>query len=243
MGEDSQQSRRPWARPLLRLMPMRAWLALERELRLAGTRAGNAVLPGRRRARSAWRGARGLKLNLGCGAHVLEGWVNVDAVRRPGVDLAQDLRRPLPLDDGSASLVFSHHVLEHLHYPDEALALLRECRRVLEPDGWLRVVVPDLDFYARSYTDGPEGHARLREMVGVTAPLDTPAEALNQGLRLGEGHLFAYDAETLAGLLRLAGFSRVERSAFRQSGLGPELARDREQPWFQLESLYMEARP
>jgi predicted SAM-dependent methyltransferase len=239
--EAGKTSRRPWARPLLRLMPMRIWLALEHELRLIRIRLANAVLPWRRRRLRAYHRRQGLKLNLGCGAHRLDGWVNVDGAARHPVDLRIDLRRPLPFGDGSSELVFSHHVLEHLEYPDEALAFLRECRRVMAPQGVLRVVVPDLERYARNYLT-EEGRVQLGGLIGETEPLNEPAEWLHEGLWRYHAHLFAYDESTLAGLLRLAGFTNVERVEFGESSV-PELARDRDEYWYPAESLYMEARP
>jgi predicted SAM-dependent methyltransferase len=221
-------------------MPMQMWLELERQLRLARLNAANAVLPWRRSRLRAYAGKRELKLHLGCGDQLLAGWVNVDAV--PGVDLRQDLRRPLRLADESCRMIFCHHVLEHLAYPEEAVRLLRECRRVLAPDGWLRIVVPDLEAYARGYL-GQAGHSPPRELSGPTQPLDLPGEHLSLGLWRWGSHKFAYDARTLAGLLELAGFERVERRRFGESALGPELAQDRGEEWYRRESLYMEASP
>ena len=34
-----------------------------------------------------------LKLNLGCANNILEGYVNLDAVKLPGVDIVQDLNK------------------------------------------------------------------------------------------------------------------------------------------------------
>jgi predicted SAM-dependent methyltransferase len=235
-------SRRRWARPLLRLMPMEVWLELERQLRLLRLNAANAILPWRRPRRRRFARLRDVKLHLGSGDQVLSGWLNVDAASVPGVNLRQDLRRPLPLRDGSCRMIFCHHVLEHLSYPEEALALLRECQRLLSPAGWIRIVVPDLEAYARAYC-GVEGHPPVSELSGPTEPLDLPGEQFSLGLWRWRSHKFAYDAETLAGLLQLAGFERVERRQFGESALGPELAQDRTEEYYRRESLYMEATP
>ena len=48
----------------------------------------------------------------------------------------------LPLEDGSVEFVYSEHFFEHL-FLDEALALMRECNRVLKSNGVIRTCVPD----------------------------------------------------------------------------------------------------
>lgn len=85
-------------------------------------------------------------LNLGCGDHRAEGWVNVDRWRGPGV--SPDVRADavlLPFADGVAEAVYCGHLLEHLDLRAEVPALLQEVRRVLAVDGRLCVVGPDHD--------------------------------------------------------------------------------------------------
>jgi len=54
----------------------------------------------------------------------------------------------LPFDDCSINFIYSEHFFEHL-FLDEAVALLKECYRILRPFGVIRSVVPDADL--RSY--------------------------------------------------------------------------------------------
>jgi len=54
----------------------------------------------------------------------------------------------LDFEDCTFDLIVSEHFFEHLHLPD-ALALLRECQRILRPGGVIRTCVPDADL--RSY--------------------------------------------------------------------------------------------
>jgi SAM-dependent methyltransferase len=84
-----------------------------------------------------------MRLNLGCGADVREGWVNADLkARRPEVQ-AVDLRvTPWPWADGSASEIVAQDVLEHL--PD-TVAFFDEAWRVLADGGRLTVRVPRFD--------------------------------------------------------------------------------------------------
>jgi len=80
-----------------------------------------------------------LKLNLGCGTHILPGWINIDSAALPGVNLVHDLNvLPLPYADASVDEIFAENIFEHLDY----IPLLRECHRLLIPGGRLRLEVP-----------------------------------------------------------------------------------------------------
>lgn len=95
-------------------------------------------------------------LNLGCGTRFHPDWVNIDIVARGRFVRQHDLRQPLPFADGTFSVVYHSHVLEHLTR-DCARALLRECRRVLKSRGILRIAVPDLETIVRLYLENLEG--------------------------------------------------------------------------------------
>jgi predicted SAM-dependent methyltransferase len=214
---------------LFRVLPRHTLAPLRAELHLLAVRA-TALLRGRIHAATD----AGLLVNIGCGPYGREGWVNLDGWPQPGVSRLHDCRRSLPLPDGSARGVFCEHFLEHVDYVEEAPVLLAECRRVLRPGGVLRVVVPDAALYLRAYAS-PDW-AYLRRLHGGSPR--TKMEAVNEVFRGGWRHKFAYDFETLAELLRDAGFREVTRSGFAASRL-PDLAIDR--PEHARESLYVEA--
>lgn len=73
----------------------------------------------------------GLKLNLGCGRACMPGWVNVDAVALPGVDVVADLdrcrRQRLPFADDSVDEMLLSHVLEHI---EDTLGVMQELHRI-----------------------------------------------------------------------------------------------------------------
>jgi len=80
------------------------------------------------------------KLNLGCGTDTKPDYVNVDVYSLDGVDRVVDLNAtPWPWDDDSVAEIHASHVFEHL---DDMEETLRECARVLEPNGTLRVIMP-----------------------------------------------------------------------------------------------------
>jgi SAM-dependent methyltransferase len=73
----------------------------------------------------------GLKLNLGCGRACMPGWVNVDAMGLPGVDVVADLNRcrmqRLPFADDSVDELLLSHVLEHI---EDTLGVMQELHRI-----------------------------------------------------------------------------------------------------------------
>lgn len=117
---------------------------------------------------------------------------------------------------------------------------LKECLRCLQPDGVLRVIVPDAELYVRAYLD--PGWDMLNEIgCGSEKPQDVfkcKMDALNHVFIQGWEHYGGIDAEMLRLTLKVAGFSLVTHCAWR-TGQFPDGCIDREQhrPY----SLYFEA--
>lgn len=166
--------------------------------------------------------ARGINLHIGCGAHVLPGWVNLDVHPAP---LCWNVQWGLPFADGAATRVFVSHLLEHLFFPHDALAFLAELRRVLAPGGRVRLVVPDVAQLIDAYHRGDRDFFAQRAAHWPGARGDGPllpqflnyAGAGPDPAWLFEAHKFGYDFDTLAALLRQSGFEQVERSQWMAS--------------------------
>jgi predicted SAM-dependent methyltransferase len=198
-----------------------------------------------RRAYRQYMHARDLLVNLGAGDQGKPGWVNVDAVRSPGINCVYDCRTALPFPDDSVRGIFCEHFFEHLDYTEEVPSFLTACHRVLQPGGVLRLIVPDAERYLRAYCEGGwQELDRLRQLDAQHADpvfqcvYNTRMELINMVFRQGHQHKFAYDYETMAFLLRRYGFTRVEQQRFGVS-LRPELSIDRADR--ASESLYVEA--
>lgn len=84
-----------------------------------------------------------MKANLGCGRRIMPGWVNVDCVPLPGVDLVAQLDDPekvsLPWADDSVDEFTLIHCLEHIHHP---LPLMEELWRTAKPDATITIACP-----------------------------------------------------------------------------------------------------
>jgi SAM-dependent methyltransferase len=79
------------------------------------------------------------KLNLGSGSDIKEGWVNLNIVHVPGVDVVHDIEKlPLPFADNSFDEILAQDILEHVQY----LPVLKDLYRILKPGGSLHIRVP-----------------------------------------------------------------------------------------------------
>lgn len=90
-----------------------------------------------------FRNAQSLCLYLGSGGKGLPGFVSIDINPMRHPDVWVDIRRGLPFPESSVSFIYTCCTFEHLDL-DAVMHVLRECHRVLCPQGTLRIVVPDL---------------------------------------------------------------------------------------------------
>lgn len=148
---------------------------------------------------------RPLRLHVGSGDKRLEGWVNIDLKRLPGVDVVADVTQGLRFSGAEA--VFAEHFLEHLAVED-ALGFLLEVHRVLQPGGWLRLSTPNLDWVWLT-------HYRL-DAEAAEKPL--MAVKLNRAFH-GWGHRFVWNREILAEALAACGFDDLRWCRYGESDL------------------------
>lgn len=186
------------------------------------------------------RGAQGISLNVGAGRQALPGYVNLDRFPTSRDVLYWDFRKRLPLSDGSVRHVHCEHFIEHLER-HEALALLGEFRRVLEPGGTVRLVCPDAERYFRAYcADDAAFFKSLSRLGGASLPFERPIEVINQMFRMAGAHRFAWDYHALEAALASAGFVGIRRSSIGEVGAGGEA--DGRDAWREIESIYVVAR-
>ena len=110
------------------------------------------------------------------------------------------------IPDGSASLIYASHVLEHFGRHAFRAPLL-EWHRVLRPGGVLRLAVPDFAAAAELYVAGrlPRGIEEVRGLVtgGQRDEYDA--------------HGMIFDEPSLSRALREVGFSAVRRWNWRET--------------------------
>lgn len=92
-----------------------------------------------------------IKLNIGCGNKILDGWVNIDSTFRKGVGLVLDLSiHKLPYPDNSVDFILAENILEHIsrHKQEEFLS---ELVRTLKPGGRITLEMPHLQTIVERY--------------------------------------------------------------------------------------------
>jgi predicted SAM-dependent methyltransferase len=97
-------------------------------------------------------------LNIGSGAFRHPYWTNIDyegqskyyqkLQGKAGVDFINinlcEKNKSLPFEDSTVHLIYCSHTLEHLQ-KENAIFFLRECNRVLQPGGILRLALPNIN--------------------------------------------------------------------------------------------------
>jgi predicted SAM-dependent methyltransferase len=162
------------------------------------------------------------KLHLGSGDRIIDGWANIDIAGQR--TLTWDLRKPLPLKAGHVRFVYTEHFIEHIERED-AIRLFSHARKVMAPNGMIRVSTPDL---AKLVDDYRRGRV-IRMEHGAWFP-ETPCRMINEGMRWW-GHVFVYDEAELVGLLKECGFSDIRRVEWGESD-HPELRNLESRPDF-----------
>jgi predicted SAM-dependent methyltransferase len=89
-------------------------------------------------------------LNLGCGKLYHNDFINIDFKSNDSDVIEHNLLNGIPLEDSSVDVVYHSHVLEHFTKNDGE-SFLKECFRVLNNKGTIRIVVPDLEGITREY--------------------------------------------------------------------------------------------
>ncbi len=191
-----------------------------------------------------------LKLNLGCGQTRPEGWLNLDSslnslaqavplvgfcIRRfstktsyAGVKaIYADLNKRWNYADGSASVVYASHVLEHLS-KERAIHFIREAYRVLAVGGIIRIVVPDYYQIAKSYVKHYDSNTSTNIEESLTLlNLHQSATYPSQGSWLKRAidmiqdyphqHKYMYDCRSLQKLLLDNGFDDCQHQVYGKS--------------------------
>ena len=150
-----------------------------------------------------------------------------------------DAARHIPVPDASVAVLYSSHMIEHMGRA-EVVGFLREARRILAPNGVLRIAVPDLMGLARRYVN--DGDAD-RFVGGTFLAVDEAPRLAGRikALVLGSrNHRWMYDAASLKRVLAEQAFVEPQSLPAGMTTIpdpGELNLREREE-----ESVYVEAR-
>lgn len=154
----------------------------------------------------------GRHLHLGCGPHLLpRPWENFDA--------EVDLRKPLPFPDRCALFIMAEHVIEHVPFV-AGMAFLKQCYRVLEPGGVLRLAFPDVtNFYEET-----DGSGRIDLYLDFLRGLGAPHQGLTdiyEFILTNSGHQSAWTNDLGFAALEVAGFREIYAGEYGRSPHNP----------------------
>lgn len=138
------------------------------------------------------------------------------AATTKAVSIAGPLHELATWSDASVDELVVAGTLER-HTREQGQAYLGHCRRVLRPDGVLRIASANLSTLVNDYSKGKLD----RVPRDLWAP-ESRAQLLNEGMR-NWGHQFLYDPAELEAALAEAGFRKVAKGK-PGAKLGVEIA-------------------
>lgn len=155
-----------------------------------------------------------IKLELGSGVKKgSNGWTTVDLY---GADISHDLKRGIPLPDGSVDKIYTSHMLEHIPYGN-LIDFINECHRVLKNKGELSVCVPNAGLYIQAYVDERQflenGQGYRPAFVKTGSFLDQ----VNYIAYMDGHHHYMFDEKNLVKTLKKSAFSLVTLREFDPS--------------------------
>ncbi len=161
-----------------------------------------------------------IKLHLGCGRNILNGWVNTDSKKSLERCEYLDVTKKFPYKDNSVDYIFSEHMIEHISLQDGKF-MLEESFRILKNGGKIRISTPDLKFFIELYNDNKTDLQKKyidytvnHPAYDVSTGIDT--YVINNFVRAW-GHVFIYDEKVLKDLLELVGFTKVKSYLINES--------------------------
>lgn len=148
-----------------------------------------------------------IKLNLGCGAAVYEGYINVDVDKQildnkePGIKECWDLKKRFPLADGIAEEILLIHTIEHIEKKHHE-SLFLECHRVLCKGGLLVLAYPEFKVCAKYYIENKRGQRDFWERT-----------IYGRQLYPSDFHVSLMDTDELLVTLTQCGFKNIQFAA------------------------------
>lgn len=180
-------------------------------------------------------------LQIGCGPCPNFKFINLDYDWQPGVDIVWDINQPLPFESNTLKGIFTEHCLEHFGL-SKLDSVLKEFYRILKPNGYLRIVVPDLKKYVAAYwrrlNDLSCEEDALSSAKDFNRVFYVGHEGMVKNKWLNNGHHYIHDYESMHLALSQAGFKKIKEQQYGQGECDDLLIDRQDRSW---ESLYVEA--
>lgn len=149
-----------------------------------------------------------MRLNLGCGDNLIEGYVNIDKY-----DKAADVRADMAdvaYPDKSIEEIVIYQALEHTPY-NSLNSILSNCHRMLVPGGKLIIEVPDIEYAALEILSDGLSDKWVHHIWGeYYRPWDKERYP-DATFHAGSIHYQGFTFDRLSNALKQAGFSDVRK--------------------------------
>lgn len=167
------------------------------------------------------------KIQIGCGANLLEGWLNTDLNFNEHIAFL-DAGELFPIKSNSFNYVYSEHLFEHLTV-DSQLNLLVEGFRILKKEGVMRIATPSLaflfnlyncpeDLQNKNYVDWAIRNIPNLRKVNDTVNIEDYHNYVINNFFKDWGHQMIHDFTSLKKLALQCGYSEVRECKVGESG-------------------------
>jgi SAM-dependent methyltransferase len=144
-----------------------------------------------------------MKLHLGCGNKILDGFINIDVRPLEGVDIISDISKLDVIEDGTIELIYCSHVLEHFGR-NSYKKVLQNWYKKLKPGGILRIAIPNFEVIVEHYNKNKD----INILLGLLYGGQTYEENY---------HYCGWDFKSLSEDLLDVGFIKVNKYDWRQT--------------------------
>ncbi len=182
-------------------------------------------------------------VQYGCGLSAPKEWTNFDASptlriqkkpilgsllsRKMNAQFPDNVRygdivKGLPVGDNSCDGVYCSHVLEHLSFDDFQTAI-RNTYRILKPNGFFRLVMPDLENMIDGYIENRakgDREAAIKFVRYTGMAFEKRSAGMKSLLETVYGnhrHLWLWDSSSASLELEKAGFKNIRKCHFNDS--------------------------
>ena len=160
-----------------------------------------------------------VKLHLGCGPNLYDGWINIDGdycTGQTGVTI-HNLTDPYPIPDNSVDEILTVHVIEHISR-GEVSAMIKEWLRILKPNGFVATEWPDLLKLCQFIVNDPSSiystnnKIQKRAVAGIYGNIDRYKD-------ISMLHKWGYSEESMCLLYQEHGYSKtiIESPRYKKS--------------------------
>lgn len=167
-----------------------------------------------------------LKLHIGAGGSILDGWLNTDFGHLEKGSVYLDASVPFNIPDNTFNFIYSEHLFEHLNIEGQ-LNLLFESFRILKKGGVCRIATPNLDFllsifinehdhFNQQYLNWASENYFPKNIYEQLSEIDKKVHFLNHYFH-NWGHQFIHNASSFLKLTKNISFSYIEQKEVFES--------------------------